>query len=180
MTQGLPCVILLPVRTLREPRALSPRQLKWLLNLFPPWLLQGIRIVTISPDLRRATVRVRRGLLTGNLNGSTFGGTVFAAFDPVCAILYWQILAHRGVRVQAWLRGASIRYVRPAKSALTLVFEIGEQDVEDALAALRAGGRFTRSHHVIATDAAGEICAEADTEVYLRLPREGQMEVSAF
>lgn len=154
--------------------------MKWLLTLFPPWLVQGIRIVSIAPDFRRATVRVRRGLFTGNLHGSTFGGTVFAAFDPVCAILYWQLLAHRGIRVQAWLRSASIRYTKPAKSALTIVFEIGEQDVEDALAALRDGGRFARTHHVVATDAAGEVCAEADTEVYLRLPREGQREVSAF
>jgi acyl-coenzyme A thioesterase PaaI-like protein len=153
---------------------------KWLLNLFPPWFLQGIRIVSISPDFRRATVRVRRGLLTGNLNRSTFGGTVFAAFDPVCAILYWQILAHRGLRVQAWLRSASIRYVKPAKTALTIAFEVGEADVEDAVCALRSKGRFARAHRVVATDAAGEVCAEADTEVYLRLPREGQKEVSAF
>jgi acyl-coenzyme A thioesterase PaaI-like protein len=168
------------VRPSRGPRALSPRQVKWLLNLFPPWLLQGIRIVEISPDFLRATVRVRRGLLTGNLNGSTFGGTLFAAFDPVCAILYWQILAHRGLRVQAWLRSASIRYVRPAKTALTLHFEIGEADVEDAVAALGREGRFARSYHLVATDTAGLVCAEAETEVYLRLPRAGQKEVSAF
>lgn len=163
-----------------SPRALSPFQVKWLLNLFPPWFVQGIRIVEIAPDFRRATVRVRRGLFTGNLNGSTFGGTVFAAFDPVCAILYWQILAHRGIRVQAWLRSASIRYTKPAKTALVIEFEVGDADVEDAVAALAREGRFGRSHHVVARDAAGVVCAEADTEVYLRLPREGQKEVSAF
>lgn len=154
--------------------------MKWLLNLFPPWLLQGIRIVSISPDLLRATVRVRRGLLTGNLHGSTFGGTLFAAFDPVCAILYWQLLAHRGLRVQAWLRSASIRYLKPAKTALTIDFAVSEADVADAVAALEREGRFTRSHRVVARDASGVVCAEAETEVYLRLPRAGQREVSAF
>lgn len=164
----------------RRPRVLSARQVKWLLNLFPPWLVQGIRFVELSPDFHHAIVRVRRGVLTGNLNGSTFGGTIFAALDPVCAILYWQLLAHRGVRVQAWLRGASIRYTNPATTALTLRFEISPSDLGDAVAALEREGRFARIHHVVARDAAGNVCAEADTEVYLRLPREGQKEVSAF
>ena len=151
-----------------------------MLNLFPPWLLQGIRLTSVSPDFLRATVRVRRMPITGNLNGSTFGGTVFAAFDPVCSVLYWQLLAHRGLRTQVWLRSASIRYVNPAKTALTIDVEIAPTDVEDAVVSLRRDGRFSRTCTLVARDAAGVVCAEAETEVYLRLPREGQQEVSAF
>ena len=109
--------------------------------------------------------------------------TVLSAFPPVhprTGAPPAEILAHRGIRVQAWLRSASIRYTKPAKTALVIEFEVGDADVEDAVAALAREGRFGRSHHVVARDAAGVVCAEADTEVYLRLPREGQKEVSAF
>ncbi|HKQ61001.1 MAG TPA: DUF4442 domain-containing protein [Candidatus Polarisedimenticolaceae bacterium] len=151
----------------RLPHPLSERQTRRRLNLFPPWLVQGIRIVELGPGFQRCRVRVARSRLTRNLQGTIFGGTIFAAADPVYAILYWQILAHRGVRVQAWLRSASIRYLRPARSALTLDFALSDGDVAAAVAALERDGRFSRTHRVLALDAAGKTCAEADTDVVL-------------
>lgn len=163
-----------------KPRVLSERQATWLLNVFPPWLVQRIRVVEMAGGFRRCRVRVGRSFLTGNLNGTTFGGTIFSAADPVHAVMYWQIFAHRGVRVQAWLRSSSIRYVRPAATALTLEFVLTESDVEEAAAALASRGRHGRTHVVEAFDAEGNLCATAEADVYLRLPREDQKEVSAF
>lgn len=138
------CGTLRVVKPHGKPRVLSESRLKWSLNFFPPWLVQGIRVVEVGPGFRRCRVRVRRSFLTGNLSGTTFGGTIFSAADPVHAVMYWQILAHRGLRVQAWLRSASIRHLRPAATALTLDFVL------------------------------------TDADVYLRVPREDQKEVSAF
>ncbi len=168
------------MRDRSRPRALSERQSKWLLNLFPPWLVQGIRVVEIGSGFRTCRVRVARSPLTRNLNGTTFGGTIFAAADPVYAVLYWQIFAHRGMKVQAWLRSARIRYTRPAASALTLSFALSDAEIDEAGAALSSSGRFSRLHRVEAFDAAGALCAAAETEVVLRRPGAGQKEVSAF
>lgn len=163
-----------------RPKAFSPFLAKWMLNLFPPWLVQGIRVESIDRNFRTCRVRVRRTLLTANLNGTTFGGAIFAAADPVYAVLYWQVFAHRGRQVQAWLRQAAIRYTKPATSALTLEFAVTDADVADADAALETEGRFARTHRVVAIDASGAPCAEIDTELYLRLPRAGQKGISAF
>jgi len=143
-------------------------------------LFNRIRVVEVARDFRSCRVRVAYSRLSRNLQGTTFGGTMYSAADPFYAVLYWQIFAHRGERVQAWLRSAQARYLRPARSPLTLVFELSEADVERAAAALARDGRHACSHRVEAVDAGGRVCMVADTEVYLRRPRPDQAGLSAF
>ena len=57
---------------------------------------------------------------------------------------------------------------------------LSDEDVEQAIADLEAGGRHARLHTTRAIDELGTVCAEIDTEVYLRIPREDQKETSAF
>ena len=165
---------------MKRPRVLSERQGRWLLNLFPPLFFQRIRVVEFAQGYRSCRVRIRRSLLTRNLNGSLFGGTIFSAADPIYAVMYWQIFARLGERVQAWFKSASIRYVKPAASDLTLEFLLPDREVDQARAALDRDGRFARAYRTEAVDRDGEVCAVIDTEVYLRRPREGQKETSAF
>jgi hypothetical protein len=114
------------------------------------------------------------------LQGSIFGGTIFSAADPFHALLYWQIFAHRGLRVQAWLKRARIDYRRPASSDLTFAFELSEDDVEQAQTAIDRDGRFARVFKTEAIDCDGQVCAEIHTEVYLRRPRDQQRDTSGF
>jgi acyl-coenzyme A thioesterase PaaI-like protein len=159
---------------------LSERKAWWVLNLFPPLLFNRIWVSRIEPGFRACTVRVARSLLTRNLHGTTFGGTIFSAADPYYAVMYWQILARLGYRVQVWLQRASIEYHRPAATTLTLEFRLSQEEVDEAVAALEADGRFRKEHVIEARDREGQLCATAKTEVYLRLPRASQKEVSAF
>lgn len=164
----------------RPPRVLSPFHLKWMLNLYPPLLFNRVRIVDVSADFRFCRVRVSRSWLTRNLHGTTFGGTIFAAGDPIYALLLWQVFAHRGERVQVWLRSARVRYRKPAASALTLEFHLSQDEVDEAAAALDRDGRFSKSYGVEARDRDGDVCAAIETEVFIRHPWRGQKEVSAF
>ena len=159
---------------------LSERRGRWLLNLYPPLLCQRIRIVEIAPGFTACRVRVARSVLTRNLFGTTFGGTIFSAADPIHAVLYWQVFARRGMSIQAWLKSARVEYKKPAATALTLDFTLAGRDVTDALAALAQDGHFVRTFRTEAIDAHGEVCAVIETDVYLRLPRGAQKEVSAF
>jgi acyl-coenzyme A thioesterase PaaI-like protein len=163
-----------------SPWILSERKGWWILNLFPPLLFNRIRVVKIEPGFRACTVRVARSLLTRNLHGTTFGGTIFSAADPYYAVMYWQVLARRGYRVQAWLKRAGIDYHRPAETALTLEFRLSDDEIAEAVAALDGAGRHRKRHVIEALDREGRVCATVETEVYLRLPGATQKEVSAF
>jgi len=161
-------------------RILSERRGRALLNLYPPFLFQGIRILDVGPGFRSCRVRVARSLLTRNLNGTTFGGAIYAAADPMYSLMYWQVFARRGEAVQVWLRSASARYLKPAATALTFTCRLDDREIEEAAAVLDREGRFVRTYRIDATDEAGTVCAVVDTEVYMRRTRAGQKEVSAF
>jgi len=151
-----------------------------MLSLYPPLFFQRVRVVAIEPGFRACRVRVERSLLTRNLNGTTFGGSIFSAADPNYAVMYWQIFARRGEVVQSWLKSAAIRYRKPAATALTLEFRLDEPEIEAAAADLREAGRFDRSYLVEAVDRTGEVCARVETLVHVRYPGSGQREVSGF
>lgn len=155
----------------RPPRALSERRLRWLLNFYPPFLLQRIHIVEVARGFRRCRVCVRKSVLNRNLGGTIFGGSIYSAGDPIPALLYWQIFAHEGRRLEVWLKSARVRFVRPAVSDLTLDFELSDADIDDARAALDRDGRFLRTFRTAAIDRQGRCCAEIDTEVFLGRPR---------
>jgi acyl-coenzyme A thioesterase PaaI-like protein len=152
----------------RGPRSLSPRQLRWMLNLYPPFLAQGIRVARVSPDFLEVRMRVRRSLLSRNLNGTTFGGALSAACDPVFPIQYWQALGRRGLEVEAWLMAMEIRFRKPARTAVEGSFVLTEADLDAAAAELAGRGKAVRTHRVGLVDRDGDVCAEAELVSYLR------------
>jgi acyl-coenzyme A thioesterase PaaI-like protein len=149
----------------RPSRRWSPRQLRWLLSAYPPLFFQRVRVLEIDPGYRRALVRVRRSILSRNLQGSTFGGTIYSAVDPFHALLLWQICAQEGMRVQAWMKQAVVDFIRPAESHLTIEFVLDDSTVERALQAVREIGRFAHVFQVEAKDEQGAVCAVVKTDI---------------
>ena len=155
----------------RPARRWSPRQLRWLLRAYPPLLFQRIHVREIDPGFRRAVVVVRRSILSRNLQGSTFGGTIYSAVDPFHALLLWQICALEGIRVQAWMKQATVVFMRPAESDLTIEFRVDDDVVLEALTAVRVNGRFGKVFRVEARDEQGTVCAVEDADVrIIRVP----------
>jgi acyl-coenzyme A thioesterase PaaI-like protein len=157
----------------RPHRRFRAGTLRRLLSLYPPFLFQRIRVISISDDFRRSTVRVSPSLLNRNLNGTIFGGTIFSAADPMYAVMLWQLLARRESNARVWLRRGRVRYVAPAASALTLRFELSEQDLEAVLGGLGQHGRYDARFTTEAVDARGGVCAVIETEVAVRVREAG-------
>ena len=163
-----------------SPKVLSERYGRLLLNLFPPFIFNRIRIVAVEDGFMSCRVRVRSSLLTRNLNGSMFGGTIFSAGDPFYAVMFWQVFARRGMRVQSWLKSASIEYLRPAAGDLALEFALTEEDIQEATTKLEQDGRYTRTFDVEALDSRGRTCARMKNEVYLRVETGDREPKTAF
>jgi acyl-coenzyme A thioesterase PaaI-like protein len=164
----------------RLPRVWSESRLKWVLNLYPPFFFNRIRIVEMGPGCRTCRVRIKKSLFTRNLQGTTFGGTIYSAADPIYAMLLWQILAREGWVTQAWVRTSRIHFTRAAATDLELDFVLSDGDVHDALVTLNEHGRFSRVLKTSAVDREGRVCAEIETEVYMRVPRPEQHQKPVF
>ncbi|MDH3283184.1 MAG: DUF4442 domain-containing protein [Acidobacteriota bacterium] len=155
-----------------RPRRLSERTGRWLLNLYPPFLCQRIRVSEIGPGFTRVTVRVSQSLLNRNLNGTIFGGTIYSAADPIYALMFWQVFAREGIATRVWLRRATVRFLEPASGKLTLRFELSAADLHEARSRLARDGRHVHTCETAVADGRGRTCAVIETEaqVALRTP----------
>lgn len=160
--------------------AVSPRRLRWLLNLYPPLLLQRIKVLEISADFRHCKVRLAKSILTKNLYGTTFGGSIYSAADPFFPILYWQVLAREGLFLQAWLRASKADFLAPVSTPLTLDFRITEEKLDQARAQLAEEGRAVMVDTVEGIDRGGRCCARIELVSILRPPPEGEEPARVF
>lgn len=139
-----------------------------MLRIFPALLFSRVWLREVAEDFRWCEVSVKPSLLNRNLQRTIFGGTIFSAFDPFFAILFWQIFAQRGQKLEAWLKSAEIDYKKPASTRLRIRFEIDDASLLEAEAALTKEGRFQKWMTAQAFNTQGEVCAEARLLVYLR------------
>lgn len=147
---------------------LSERNARRLLSLYPPLLFQRISVRNFGKGFMSAEVRIAKSLFNRNYNRTIFGGTIFSAIDPFYTVMYWQIFMRKGIRVQSWLKSASIDYKRPGDTDLTARFVLTERDVSEAEKQLEAAGKCICKHPVEVLNTRGELCALAETEVYMR------------
>ena len=139
------------------------------MNLYPPMIANRIVIKSISSDFRKVTVKLRKSIWNRNLQGSIFGGSIFSAADPFIALMYWQSLNHRGISCEAWLKSASIHYMKPASSSLYINFELTEGEILSVSNEVASQGRAERVHSMEMRNKQGVVCVKIETTVVLRL-----------
>lgn len=143
----------------------SPRLLKFLLNLYPPYLGAGIRIVRVAPDWRSLTVQMKLRWYNRNAVGTQFGGSLYAMVDPHLMLLLMQLLGRDYV---VWDQAAAIRFRRPGRGTVRATLTV-DQAVLDRIRRETAAGQPCRpSFEVVITGGDGEVVAEVDKTLYVR------------
>ncbi|WP_230970662.1 DUF4442 domain-containing protein [Nitrogeniibacter aestuarii] len=144
---------------------LSPRLLRWGMNLWPPFFGAGIRVESISPDFDRIVVSLRMGLLNRNYVGTHFGGSLFAMTDP----FYMLMMMHRlGRGYVVWDRAARIDFLHPAKGTVRAHFALADDEVARVRAATDDGQKHEPVYVIEVTDADGTVCARVEKTLYIR------------
>ena len=143
----------------------SPRALRWLFNLYPPYLMTGIVVREISADWRY--VRVEMGLHWYNRNyfGTHFGGSLYAMTDPFLAIM---LVRNLGRGYVVWDQAAEIEFLRPGRGRVEAKFMLDEAMIESAREGTRNGQRFRPEWPVEVRDEAGELVARVRKRLYVR------------
>lgn len=147
----------------------SPKSLKWLLRIYPPFLFQRIWVQRIYPDFQGVDVKIIKSIFNKNTNNTIFGGTIFSAVDPFYAILIDQRLqAHGFKKTVAWLKSASIEYKKPGLTNLKFSIKIDDSDFNACMDTLKSRGRMIKTFSVEIVNDQNEICAIATNEIYIR------------
>jgi len=145
---------------------MSPRLLRWLFNLWPPFLFSGIRVRAISPDWRYAKVELKLTWYNRNYVRSQFGGSLFSMTDP-----FWMILVmhNLGGRYHVWDQAAEIRFVSPGRSNVFAEFRLEPSVIDEIHAATAGGEKHLRWFDVDVTSAEGTVVARVRKQLYVRL-----------
>ncbi len=148
---------------------MRPASLRWIFNLWPPFLAAGIRVTRLSPDWREARVELRMRPWNRNYVGTHFGGSLFAMTDP-----FWMILVKErlGRDYIVWDKAAQIEFVKPGKGTVAAEFRLDDAVLDDLRARAAGGGKVLHWFDTDIVDAAGEVVARVRKQVYVRRKRD--------
>jgi acyl-coenzyme A thioesterase PaaI-like protein len=144
--------------------AWKKRLMKHGFNWFPAYRQAGGRILWVSDDLMCLRVGLTLHRNTRNVHGSLFGGALFSVTDGPHPLL---IMMHLGKEYLAWDKSATIRYRRPAFSAVSGDCAITVEDLAIIRQTIAENGQCERTFTVSLKDELGEIHAIIERTVYI-------------
>ena len=143
----------------------ASRLLRWKFNLFPAYRGSGARVTYISSDYREAKIRLPLTWRSRNAVGTIFGGSMYAAVDPLYMIMLMHCLGRDYV---VWDKAASIRFRRPGRATLFARFHLDDAEIASIQSATAAGEPVDRTYNVDLVDADGTVHASVEKIIYVR------------
>ncbi len=134
-------------------------------NFFPCYRRTGARIERLSVEDREAIIRLPLRWTTRGYFGTTFGGSMYGAVDPVYMVMLNILL---GDDYAVWDKSASIDFLRQGRGTLYARFHIETEELEEIRQLLDETSQIDRTYQVELADAEGVVCARATKIVNIR------------
>jgi len=137
---------------------------KYGFNYSPMYKRTTAKIIAVSDDLNEVKIKIPISYKNKNYAGSIFGGSLFAATDPIYMIQLIQILGNNYV---VWDKAASIKYKRPAKKTAYASFIFSKEEIETIKAKVTQKKEITVEKELTITDQDNTIFAEVFKTLYV-------------
>lgn len=138
---------------------------KFVFNLFPAYRGTGARIESISEDWKRVEIRLPLTWRNRNYVGTIFGGSLYAAIDPVYMIMLIELLGRDYI---VWDKAATIRFRRPGRTTLRATFELTDEDLEEIRERVSTEGKIDWTREVELVDEDGVVHVECEKVIHIR------------
>lgn len=147
-----------------------------LMNLWPPFLFNSIRVQHVAEDWSEVKVVLRLRPWNRNYVRTQFGGNLFAMTDP-----FWMLLAmHQlGKDYFVWDKAGAIEFVAPGREDVFAHFRLDASTVNELRAAAANGDKVLRWFEVEVTTASGDVVARVRKQLYVRLKPKARTEAPA-
>ncbi len=147
-----------------------PSIIKWVLNIWPPFLFTGIKITQLSSDFKYCKVKLKNWPGTRNVNNSQFGGSLFSMTDPIYSLMLMGILGFDKYFI--WDKAANIDFIKPGKGMVYIEFKITDADIELIEKYCANGEKYFPTFHNIVLDKEKNTVAKLERTLYIRLKPE--------
>jgi acyl-coenzyme A thioesterase PaaI-like protein len=143
----------------------SARTLKRVMNLWPPFLFSGIRVLDIADDWRTARARLTLHWYNRNVVGVHFGGSLFAMTDGFWMILVLNTLGRDYI---VWDKAAEIEFVEATREPVFADFRVDDAAIDEIRAATAGGEKCLRWFETTVATAGGTVVARVRKQIYVR------------
>lgn len=146
--------------------SLRSRLLRMAMNFrYPCYRRTGARVIYVARDLSEVRIKLPLNWKTRGHWGTTFGGSMYAAIDPVLLVM---LAVRLGRSYQVWDKAATIEFLKPGRSTLYARFRIEEAEIEELRRLLAQEPKLERRYSIALTDAAGTVHAAFTKTLHLR------------
>ncbi len=132
-------------------------------NFFPAFRATGARVTYISEDRRKLRIKLPLNFRTRNIHGTLFGGAMYAATDPLYAILVKVAL---GPGYIIWDKAGAIRYKKPGRSTLYAECSLSDAQVATMCKRLEAEPSIDLNYEIELLDEHGVVHAVVQKTIY--------------
>jgi hypothetical protein len=139
--------------------------IKFLGNIWPPYLGAGVKILEVTPDYRYVKVCLKRSWYNTNYVGTQFGGSIYAMTDPFFMLI---LINNLGSDYIVWDKAASIHFKKPGKTKLFAEFKIDDSVFDQIRQRLKTEEKYVFDLPVDVKDASGEVIASINKTLYVR------------
>jgi acyl-coenzyme A thioesterase PaaI-like protein len=134
-------------------------------NLFPSYRGTGGRVRYVRADWREIRVEIPYSWRTRNYMGTTFGGSIYGACDPMHAMLLIKNLDEDEYAV--WDTESHVDFEKPGETDLYARFVLPENELDAVRDAVDANGAVNRTYEVDVVDADGVVHATVENVVHV-------------
>ena len=148
---------------------LRPSEMKRMLNLWLPFVINQIRIKSISNDFQQVNVILKHSFWNRNPYKAVWGGAIASTVDPFFPMMLKQVFLRKGIPTDFLSKASNVQFLKLVESDLTFPFRVSSENITSAEKALQETGKYAGWHTVEAVDKNGKICVKGEVQVYLRL-----------
>ena len=146
------------------PRLLK-RNMRRLLNLWPPLLGAGIRVKRLQSDWKEIDVEMNLHFWNANFVGTHYGGSLYSMTDPFYMLM---LIENLGRDYIVWDKSANIRFRKPGKGRVVARFRLSDEQIEGIRRDLQTQPKIEPTFLVEVKDESGEVIAEVQKVLHVR------------
>jgi hypothetical protein len=143
----------------------TPKLLKLMLNLYPPYLGTGIKIDYISEDWMEIHTSLSLRWFNRNAVGTHFGGSLYSMADPHVMLLLIQLL---GKEYWVWDKSAEIEFIKASNQKVTSKIRISNNDLKNIKIRTENGEKYLPEFRIEIKDDDNELVAVVRKILYIR------------
>ena len=151
--------------------SLRTKLLRFAFNFFPCYRRTGARLTYVARDFTEVRVKLPLNWKTRGYWGTIFGGSMYAAIDPVLLVM----LARRlGPGYSVWDKAATIQFKKPGRSTLYARFSIEDAEIDELRRQLERESKLERTYEIELVDRVGTVHAAFTKTLHLRNRKAGE------